>query len=159
MDKSKSNASDPFAAALRLLSGRDMSEAELRRKLARFGFSAAAIDGAVSRCLDYNYLDDRRYALLRARSLARSGRGVGRKILLDLKQRGIDATTAEQTLDIISQETPPAEILQDLLQRRFVGFNFHQASDRERRRVVTYLQRRGFPLELIFSTLRDGGED
>ncbi len=155
MAKSKSNASDPFASALRLLSSRDMSEAELRRKLARFGFSTHEIDDAVSKCREYDYLDDQRYALLRARSLAQSGKGVGRKIVLDLKQRGIDETTACQALEKIAIETPPEQVMRDLLERRFSNFNYHQAEDRERRRVVGYLLRRGFSLDLIFSVLRD----
>lgn len=155
METSKSNASDPFASALRLLSGRDLSEAELRRKLARFGFSPSDIDTAVSKCHEYNYLDDRRYALMRARSLARSGKGVGRKIILDLKQRGIDEATAQNALEEISAETPPEQVMRDLLERRFASFDFHQASERERRRVIGYLQRRGFSLDLIFSVLRE----
>ncbi len=155
MVTSPSNASDPFASALRLLSNRDMSEAELRRKLARFGFSTSEIDAAISKCHDYNYLDDRRYAMLRARNLAHSGKGVGRKIILDLKQRGIDETTAYQVLEEISAEIPPEQVMRDLLQRRFSHFDYHQADDRERRRVIGYLQRRGFPLDLIFGVLRD----
>ena len=156
MNRSKSNASDPFTSAVRILSGRDMSEAELRQKLARFGFSVAAIDQAIGKCLDYDYLNDRRYALLRTRSLVRSGKGVGRKILLDLKQRGIPEALAHEVWETVSIEMPPETILRELLGRRFADFDYAQASDRERRRVVGYLQRRGFNLELIFAVLRDG---
>lgn len=156
MTRSKSNASDPFASAVRILSGRDMSEAELRQRLARFGFSVAAIDQAIGKCLDYDYLNDRRYALARTRSLVRSGQGVGRKILLDLKQRGIPEALAHEAWETVSAELPPETILRELLDRRFADFDYAQASDRERRRVIGYLQRRGFPLELIFALLRDG---
>ncbi len=156
MTRSKSNASDPFASAVRILSGRDMSEAELRQRLARFGFSVTAIDQAIGKCLDYDYLNDRRYALARTRSLVRSGKGVGRKILLDLKQRGIPEALAQEAWDTVSAELPPETILRELLGRRFADFDYAQASDRERRRLVGYLQRRGFPLELIFAVLREG---
>ena len=159
MVTSKSNASDPFASALRLLTTRDLSEAELRRKLARFGFATADIDSAISKCHEYNYLDDQRYALLRARSLAKTGKGVGQKVILDLKQRGIDEATAYQALEQVAAEIPPEQVIRALLQRRFSTFDFHQATDRERRRVIGYLQRRGFPLDLIFSVLRDDCHD
>ena len=155
METSKSNASDPFTTALRLLSGRDLSEAELRRKLAKFGFSASDIDSAIDKCHEYRYLDDQRYALARARSLAQSGKGVGRKIMLDLKQRGIDEATACQALEDIAAEIPPEQAMRDLLERRFSQFSYDQASDKERRRVVSYLQRRGFALDLIFTILRE----
>ena len=104
MATSKSTASDPFAAALRVLTRCDRSEAELRSKLKQFGFSASAIDSAVEKCFAYNYLDDRRYALERARALMRSGRGVGRKVLLELRRRGIDEATASQALEEASSE-------------------------------------------------------
>lgn len=153
MARSNSNASDPFAAALRLLTRRDRSEAELRDKLSQFGFSASAIDATLERCRACNYLDDRRYALHRARALIRTGRGVGKKVLLDLQRRGIDAETAEQALAEAMKEHSTQQLLVDLLDRRFPGFDFSAAEERERRRVISYLQRRGFPLGEIFSAL------
>jgi len=154
MDKSKSSASDPWAVALRLLSHRDRSEAELRDRLRRFGFSTTAIEEAIERCREYNYLDDQRFALERARMLLRNGRGVGRKVLIDLQRRGIDEETAAQALNIAGQEFETDLLFQQLLDRRFPDFNYQQAAERERRRVVGFFQRRGFPLEQIFRLLK-----
>ena len=151
--RSKSNASDPWARALRLLSRRDRSTAELTAKLKQDGFSAAEIEATLEKCREYNYLDDHRFALERARSLMRSGRGVGRKILGDLRQRGIDETTAERALQHASQEFDCRLILHDLLERRFPDFNLATAPANERRRVIHYFQRRGFTLEQIFTSL------
>jgi len=155
MARSKSSASDPFVVALRLLTRRDRSEAELREKLEQFGFSTSNIDQTIVRCREYNYLDDQRYALERARALMRSGRGVGQKILLDLRRRGIAAETAEQALATATSELETDQLLRDLLDRRFPGFNYRQAAERERRRVVGFFQRRGFPLELIFRVIKE----
>lgn len=155
MARSKSNVSDPFAAALRLLTRCDRSEAELRERLERFGFSASAIDQTLARCREYNYLDDQRYALERTRAMLRSGRGIGRKILLDLRRRGIALEVAEQALTTASEEFDSIQLLQDLLERRFPDFNFAGADQRERRRVVGFLQRRGFSLEQIFTVLKN----
>ena len=155
-DRSRSNASDPFAAALRLLTRRDRSETELRDKLRQFGFCISAIDDAVTRCREYNYLDDLRYATERARSLMRSGRGVGPKILLDLRRRGIDEDTARQALETAGDEFRNTEILHDQLERRFPRFDYRTADERERRRVIGFFQRRGFSLEEIFSALNPG---
>jgi len=139
---------------LRLLTKRDRSETELRSKLAQFGFSVSAIDAAIARCRELNYLNDERYARERARSLLRNGRGVGRKIALDLKSRGISAEIAHQALEDAEQEYSSTEILSDLLERRFPNFDYTTADDRERRRVVSFFQRRGFPLDQIFSILK-----
>ena len=154
-DRSRSSASDAFAAALRLLTRRDRSETELRDKLRQFGFSVSAIDGAMEKCREYGYLDDRRYATERARSLMRSGRGVGPKILLDLRRRGIDEGVARQSLETAENEFFRGQILRDLLERRFPSFDYVTADDRERRRVVGFFQRRGFSMEQIFAILRE----
>ena len=156
MDKSKSSDSKAFSAALRLLTRRDRSETELRQKLEQFGFSLAAIDTAVEKCREYNYLDDRRYATERARSLMRTGRGVGRKISLDLHRRGIDAELAQRAISIAEEEFSPSSLLQNQLQRRFPNFNYATADNRERRRVIGFFQRRGFNLDQIFSVLKNG---
>ena len=155
MAVSKSSGSDPFAAALRQLTGRDRSEAELRDKLKQFGFSAAAIDTTIKQCYDYKYLDDRRYALERARSMLRSGRGVGVKILLELRRRGIDETTAIQALEIADSEFDPDQLLREQLERRFPDFCYATADAKQRRRVVSFFQRRGFPLGQIFNILNE----
>ena len=154
MEKSRSTASDPFARALRILGRRDHSEAELRAKLSRFGFSASAIDETVKRCYSYDYLDDQRYALARCREMLRSGRGVGPKVLLDLKRRGIAETIAREALQVAGEELSPAQVLRQQLARRFGQFDYAAANEKERRRVVSYFQRRGFDLATIFAELK-----
>ncbi|HEY5673647.1 MAG TPA: regulatory protein RecX [Malonomonas sp.] len=155
MATSTSSGADPFAAALRLLTGRDRSEAELRDKLKQFGFSAEAIATAIEKCREYNYLDDRRYALERSRAMLRSGRGVGIKILLELRRRGIDEATATAALETAAAEFDSEQLLRDQLQLRFPGFCYVTADAKQRRRVVSFFQRRGFSLELIFNLLRN----
>lgn len=154
MARSKSNDSDPFAAALRVLTRSDRSEAELRNKLKQFGFSLSDIDAAVEKCLVYNYLDDERYARERARSMMRSGRGVGHKVRLELKRRGLSAQIIEQVLEEVEEEFSSQDILSDQLERRFPGFDYATADDKQRRRVISYFQRRGFSLDHIFTVIK-----
>ncbi len=154
-EQSKSSASKCFAAALRVLTRSDKSEAELQKKLQQFGFSASAIDAAIEECREYNYLDDQRYALERARTLLRTGRGVGAKISFDLRRKGIDENIAEQALEAASSEFPPADMLREQFRRRFSTFDYATAENRERRRVVSFFQRRGFSLEQIFTIIKE----
>lgn len=154
MATSNSNASDPFAAALRLLTGRDRSEAELSAKLRQLGFSTMEIESALEKCRDYKYVDDQRYALERARALLRTGRGVGPKVLLDLRRRGIDEATATLALETATSEIETTKLLQEQLQRRFPEFNYQSADQRQRRRVISFFQRRGFPLSEIFQVIK-----
>ena len=147
-----------FVTALRILTRRDQSEAELRRKLKKLDFSLSSIETAIEKCRGYNYIDDNRYATERARILMRTGRGVGRKILLDLRQRGIDDTVAHKALETVEKEYSSKELLQSQLNRRFPTFCYATADNRERRRIISFFQRRGFSLEQIFSTLNDDPE-
>ena len=155
METSKSNASDLFTRALRILGRRDHSEAELRQKIERFGFSTAVIDEVIERCYRYNYLDDERYAQAKSREMLRNGRGVGPRILLELRRRGIRENLAMEALKCATEEISPEEVFRQQLERRFAGFCFAEAKDKERRRVVSYFQRRGFDLGTIFSLLKN----
>lgn len=159
MATSNSNASDPFATALRLLTGRDRSEAELSEKLRQFGFSAAEISATLEKCRSYNYLNDQRYALERARTLIRTGRGVGRKVLLELRRRGIDEATACQALEEADNEFDTEQLLHEQLQRRFPQFDYQSADERQRRRVISFFQRRGFALGEIFAIIKTSEND
>ena len=149
-----SNASDAFSVALRLLSRCDRSEAQIREKLKQRGFAADEIATAIERCHHYRYLDDHRYALTRARALMRTGKGVGGRILRDLRQRGIDDNTARTALDQVADEFSLEGLFQQERTRRFPTFCYSTASAKERRRVVSYFQRRGFPLDDIFTWLK-----
>jgi len=158
MATSSSTGSDPFAAALRLLTGRDRSEAELTAKLQQLGFSTEQIDTTLQKCREYNYLNDQRYALERARALLRTGRGVGQKILLDLRRRGIDEATASQALEEASSAFATSDLLREQLQKRFPDFVYQTADQRQRRRVVSFFQRRGFSLGEIFQIIKQAAD-
>lgn len=159
MRNSKSTGSDPRAAALRLLTGRDRTEAELQKKLLQLGFSAEQVEDARDYCREYGYLNDQRYALERSRMLMRTGRGIGSKILFDLRNRGIAEATAQAALEQISEEFDAHQLLQEQLERRFPGFDYQQADDKLKRRVVSYFQRKGYRLEQIFAVLHERKED
>ncbi len=155
MTKLKSNASDLFARALRILGRRDHSEAELRQKLERYDFPTSLVDETIERCYSYNYLNDERYARAKCREMLRNGRGVGPRILLELRRRGIKESLAHEALVSASEEIHPEVVFLQQLERRFAGFSYVAASDKERRRVVSYFQRRGFDLGTIFSLLKN----
>ncbi len=152
-----SPATDPWPTVLRLLTGRDYSQAELRKRLLGKGFDQTRIETVLQRCLDLGYLDDARYALSRATSLMSQGRAVGPRIMLDLKQRGISKEIACQALDKARETCNEDELLTSLLQRRYPDFSYDAAPAKERRRVVHFLQRRGFAISSIMDQLKRRG--
>jgi len=159
--RTKSNkpapAGEPWLVALRMLGRRDYSVAELSRRLQEKGVDRGRVREVVGRCLDCGYLDDARYAAQRARGMMREGRAVGPRILADLRHKGIDEATAEAALEQARREHSDTDVLARILERRFPDFDYAGASERERRRVVHFLQRKGFPLNCIFEKLTEKG--
>lgn len=148
---------DPWPAALRILTRRDYSQAELRQRLTDKGYPPERIEVALKRCLELGYLDDARYALNRATSLMNQGRAVGKRVLLDLRQHGVEEETAIKALEKAREACDEEQLLAALLERRFTDFNYSSALPKERRRVVHFLQRRGFSIDRIMAQLTRKG--
>ena len=144
----------PFDCALRVLALRDHSEWELRRKLKEKGHDEAGIEESLARLKGLGYLDDARFARSFAASAVRNGRGYGARLRLELSRRGIAAAIVQETLAEIGEEFGEAEVLSRTIERRYPGFDPSQATEKEKRRVVAYLQRKGFTLSVILAGLR-----
>ncbi len=152
-------ASEAYGTALRLLAHHGRSEAELKEKLHRKGFAEKDTEKALQRCRELGYLDDVRFAAERARYLLRYGKAVGSRVLMDLKGRGIAEETALTAVMEAEDEFNPEEVLKDLAAKRFPHFRYDGADPKEKRRVIQFFQRRGFPLDMIFAYFRDQDAD
>ncbi|MDO5117652.1 MAG: regulatory protein RecX [Eggerthellaceae bacterium] len=84
----KDTADDAFRRVIRILNAGDQSEANIRAKLTRAGYSAGPIDDAVGRAKEYGFIDDARYARLYMESKTRSGKGMD-GIVRDLSKMNI----------------------------------------------------------------------
>ncbi len=155
--ESRLNRDDPWPAALRILSRRDFSTAELRKRLHDKGYHREPVEATLLRCQELGYLDDGRFAVNRATSLMNQGRAVGPRVLHDLRQRGISEDLAEQALAKARESLDEESLLADLLVRRFPEFNYNTAAAKEKRRVINFLQRRGFAISRIMEHLTRKG--
>ena len=144
-----------FDCALRVLTRRDHSEEELRRKLRAKGYPDKDIDEVVARLTRLGYLDDSRFARTWAESAIRNGRGYGPRLRLELTRRGISAENMIEVLEELGEAYDESETLAALLERKFAGFMPGSATEKEKRRVIGYLQRRGFSLGVIFNHIRN----
>lgn len=143
-----------YIYALKILTRRDYSEAELRRKLGERGISAEVVEETIGRLKESRYLDDRRFALRWAESAVRNGKGYGFRIRFELSRRGIADELVEEVTAQLSAEYAEADALKALVEKKFPGFDPLYADDRRKRRIIGYLQRRGFSLTAIFNALR-----
>jgi SOS response regulatory protein OraA/RecX len=97
-----------LAVATRALARRDFSERGLRERLRRAGVTPAEAEDAVGALLRAGLVNDRRFALSRAQSLAERGKGDA-AIGFDLEQQGLAADAIEVALASLEPERERAE--------------------------------------------------
>jgi regulatory protein len=145
----KSVGADIYLRALNLLSRRDHTTAELQRKLALRGFPAESIAELLDQFTGKGYLDDRRFAERWTEAAIRNGRGYGLRILQELHKRGILREIAAAAVAGAATEYPEHDSLAAIVSRRFSAFDPASAPLKEKQRIYSYLQRRGFSIQVI----------
>jgi len=143
------------AVALRLLTRRDYTTAELHERLTRRGYEAPDVQAAIERLAGDGLLNDRRVALAHVRT-ASAVKGRGRlRITRELEARGIDRALARELTAGLSGEDE-ANAIERFLQRKRLPKRLGIA---DRQRLFQQLMRRGFPAEAITKALRKHGSD
>ncbi len=143
-----------YQYALRLLTGRDYSVARIRRKLATREVAEDDTEAVILRLQREGWLDDRRYAERFAESALSSGRFYGARLRMEMRRRGFTADVVSETLAPLLAESDEISEVRSAAERRYPGFSYSAASDRDKRRVVGFLQRRGFGFSAIMRALR-----
>ncbi|MCA1796338.1 MAG: regulatory protein RecX [Desulfuromonadaceae bacterium] len=146
--------SGAYAHALRLLTVRARSVADLRRRLHKKEYPQQQIDAAIARCSELNYINDPRTAHERTRSLMRNGK-VGPRVRQQLFKEGFEEQDIETAIEDCRCEYDEREILAEVFTRRFDARKTDLHDPRQRRRVVGYLQRRGFSLNIILEHINE----
>jgi len=149
-------AADPSAArvaALRLLSRREYSAAEIRRNLHEKGFADSLLDELIAALREEKLLDDERYATTLVRVRAERGQGP-RRIRRELSEAGIDEGLITRALET----APDFHAIARALRRRRFG-DAPPADWTERARQSRFLQYRGFSNDHIASALDGSGAD
>jgi regulatory protein len=139
-------------AALRMLARRELSESQVRQRLARRGYEESEIDSAIERLKIDRAIDDARVAGAIARtevSIKRRGR---RRVVQEIQQAGISRSAARQAVDQTFDEIDEEQLLGAALNRRLKGDRVI-ADDREFQRLFHYLVRQGFDADDVFKAL------
>ena len=144
---------DTYLAALRLLARRELSEAQVRRRLARRQHDPSAIDAAIDRLKDARGIDDERTAAAIARTEL-SVRGRGRlRVRRQIEAAGIDPAVARRAVDAAFADTDDQALLEGAIDRRLRG-RLTIADDRERQRLYRYLIGQGFDSDKVIASLQ-----
>lgn len=132
-------------AALAYLSHRPRSRREVERRLERKGFEADAVAFALRRCEELDYLDDRAFAADYARDRIRLKPRGALRLKQELRKKGVSEAEAEAGIEVAFREEGVTE--RELLERAARKRWRSRRSDDPRvvrRRLASYLRRRGF---------------
>ncbi len=132
--------------ALRLLSGRAMSSAELRTRLRRRAAEPADIEPVMTILQDAGYLDDRRFAESYATARLEN-QGFGRmRVLRDLRQRRVSGDMAASVVNDTFEGTDEAALIEQYLARKYRGKNLPEflAEDKNLASAFRRLRMAGF---------------
>ncbi len=144
---------DAYVDGLKLAAGRELSEAQLRQRLARKGHSPSEIDSAVARLKEERAIDDSRVAETIARSETSTKRRGKLRVRMQIERAGIAAATARKVVDDVFSEIDADAMLEMALTRRMLGREQIE-DDKEFQRLYRYLLNQGFDSERVVSALR-----
>ena len=139
---------DAYLTGLKLLAGRELTEAQMRTRLARRKFEPGAIDEAVARLQRDGALDDRRAAFACARMEAHIKRHGQIRALRRLQTLGIDRGLARTAVSEVFADLNEDELIAQAIDRRLRS----GASLRDQRvvnRIHRYLLGQGFDAERV----------
>ena len=144
---------DAYVDGLRMLARRELSEAQIRQRLARREHTAEAVDAAVERLLAERAIDDRRTAEAIARTQSSFKRRGKLRIRRQIEQAGIAPVTARMVVDEVFESVDQDAQLQASLATRLRGRE-RIADEREFARLYRYLIGQGFEVDTVLRALR-----
>ncbi len=143
-----------FERAIKLLSARSRSVAELRELLTQNSeANKSCVDEVLARLTEYGYLNDERFALGYASARVRQ-RPIGRQRLkraLALKK--VSKETVDEALDLVFAETPESELIDRAIEKR-TRLRGRPGNRAEAKSLFDHLLRQGFPFELVAEKVR-----
>jgi regulatory protein len=141
-----------YIDALKMLGRRELSEAQLRQRLARREHPPDDIDIAVARLREERAIDDLRAAEAIARTQTTIKRRGKLRVRRQIEQAGIHPATARRAVDEAFGALDPDALLEASLARRLHGRD-QIADEAERRRLYRYLTGQGFEPDRVIEAL------
>jgi regulatory protein len=145
--------SSAYIDGLKMLGRRELSEQQVRQRLARKQYSQDDIDEAVARLRAERAINDQRVA----EAIARMETGIRKRgkvrVRIQLERAGIAKETARTAIDDVFGAIDDDALLQSSLQKRLRGRDTI-ADDREFARLFRYLIGQGFESDRVMKALK-----
>ena len=144
---------DAYVDALKLAAGRELSEVQVRQRLARKGHAPPEIDAAIARLKDERAIDDVRVAEMIARAETSTRRRGKLRVRMQIERAGISSATARKVVEDVFGEIDADALLEAALTRRMLGREWIE-DDKEFQRLYRYMLNQGFDGERVLTALR-----
>lgn len=145
-------AETAYLTALQQLARRELSEAQLRQRLSRRGFTPDDIDSAIDRLRQDGSLDDVRVAAAIARSQLSIKKRGARRVRREIEAAGITSALAERAVAEVYAEVDADALMAAAIDRRLGTRRLDD--DREMARLYRYLVGQGFDADRAMAALR-----
>jgi regulatory protein len=145
--------SDAYLAALKMLAGRELSEAQVRQRLERRKHDPKDIDAAIERLKSNGNIDDARAAAMIARRETTVRRRGKARVTSRIRAAGIASSVADHAVQQAFQEVDADALLEAALERRLRGRTTID-DDKEFNRLYRYLVGQGFEPDRVLTRLR-----
>ena len=141
-----------YVDGLKMLARRELSEKQVRERLARKQHDKDAIEEAIARLRQERALDDARVAEAIARTEIAIRRRGKLRVRMQIEHAGIDKATAKHAVDAVFDGLDDEALIEASLRKRLHGRETI-ADDREFQRLYRYLAGQGFESDKIMKTL------
>ena len=145
-------AETAYLTALQQLARRELSEAQIRQRLSRRGFTPEDIDLAIDRLRQDGSLDDARVAAAIARSQLSIKKRGARRVRREIEAAGITPALAERAVAEVYAEVDADALMAAAIDRRLGTRRLDD--DREMARLYRYLVGQGFDADRAMAALR-----
>jgi regulatory protein len=135
-----------------MLARRELSEAQVRQRLARRGFDADSIDEAIDRLKQERAIDDVRTAEAIARSETTLKHRGPVRVRRQIEHAGIASSTARRAVDDLFESVDDSSLLEASLAKRLRRQDTIQ-DERQYARLYRYLLAQGFEADHIVRAL------
>jgi regulatory protein len=137
-----------FDHALKLLSTRLHSTAEIRRKLSRREYGEEVVDAVIADLMRLGYLDDAQFARAKAQMAAKYKKQGKRRAKVELIKAGVKGEVADGALNDVYDQTDTLAVARELARKQAPRLKKLDPQT-ARRRLAGMLQRRGFDYDEI----------
>ena len=144
-------ANAAYVDGLKMLARRELSEMQVRQRLAREGHDADAIDEAITRLLAERAIDDARVAEAIARTETAVRRRGKLRVQMQIQRAGIPKDIAKRAVADVFDAIDGDVLIEASLKKRLRDRGI--ADDREFQRLYRYLVGQGFEHDRIMKAL------